>query len=204
MKRFRIAAVGLAILSAGCAGVSSQQFDPKGEPLKTIAFINVPNPVQYEAVDWGGGAGMIGGAVAGIAVQAEAKTMSEALTRAAKEASFDYSREMQTAVSERLRRAGFKVVMVRAEREAPNALISDYAKVPVADADALLDIDARTVGYASYNITDPDFRPYVKADVRLVSAKTRAVFYSEQVQFGYQNPYMSATQLPSDRKYYFK
>src|SRR5262249_27513255 len=129
MKSFRAAVVGLAVLSAGCTGVSSQQFTSQGEPLKTIAFINVPNPVQYEAVDWGGGAGMIGGAVAGVAIQAEARTMSEALTKAAKEASFDYSREMQTAVAERLRRAGFKVVMVRAEREAPKALISDYGKV---------------------------------------------------------------------------
>jgi len=203
MKSFRTAALGLAVLSAGCAGVSSQQFDSQGEPLKTIALINVPNPVQYEAVDWGSKAGMFG-AVGGVAIQADAKTMSEALTKAAKEASFDYSREMQTAVAERLRRAGFKLVMVRAEREAPNALILDYGKVPAADADALLDIDARTVGYASYNIADPDFRPYLRADVRLVSAKTRAVLYSEQVMFGYQNPYMSGTQLPSDRKYYFK
>jgi hypothetical protein len=203
MKSFGAAAVALAVLSAGCAGVSSQQFNAQGEPLKTIAFINVPNPVQYEAVDWGSEAGMFG-AVGGVAIQADAKTMSEALTKAAKEASFDYSREMQAAVAERLKRAGFKVVIVRAEREAPNKLISDYGKVPAADADALLDIDARTVGYASYNIADPDFRPYVLADVRLVSAKSRAVLYSEQVMFGYSNPYMSATQLPSDQKYYFK
>src|SRR5262245_40342160 len=30
------------------------------------------------------------------------------------------------------------------------------------------------------------------------------VLYSEQVIFGYHNPLMSATQLPSDKKYYFK
>src|SRR5262249_60893868 len=83
-------------------------------------------------------------------------------------------------------------------------VISDYGKVPAADADALLHIAVRMVGYVAYNITDPDFRPYLLADVRLVSAKTRAVLYSEQVMFGYQNPLMSATQLPSDRKYYFK
>jgi len=203
MKISRAAAAGLAVLSAGCAGVSSQQFNPQGEPLKTIAFIDVPNPAQYEAVDYGSKAGMFG-AIGGAAIALDAKTMSETLTTAAKEARFDYSREMQAAVAERLRRAGFKVVMLRAEREAPNALIPDYGKVSAADADALLDIDARMVGYATYNITDPDFRPYLQADVRLVSAKTSAVLYSEQVMFGYQNPYMSATQLPSDRKYYFK
>src|SRR5262249_52891916 len=103
MTRFRTAAVGLAVLSAGCAGgVPSQEFNPQGEPLKTIALIDVPNPAQYQAVDYGSTAGMFG-AIGGAAIAADAKTMSETLTTAAKEASFDYSREMQAAVAERLR-----------------------------------------------------------------------------------------------------
>lgn len=199
----RHAIVAAALVLAGCGGAPSQQFDPKGEPIRTIALISVPNPALYEAVDYGGKAGMFG-AIGGAVIAADAKTMSETLTKVAREANFDYSREMQTAVTERLKRAGYRVVIVRAERGAPKELVADYAKVPPVDADALLDIDARMVGYATYNINDPDFRPYLTADVRLVSAKTRAVLYSEQVMFGYQNPYMSATQLPSDRKYYFK
>src|SRR5262249_59605998 len=115
MKSFRTAAVGLAVLSAGCAGVSSQQFNPQGEPLKTIALINVPNPAQYQAVDYGSKAGMFG-AIGGVAIAVDAKTISETLTKAAKEASFDYSREMQAAGAERLGRAGFKVVVVQAGR----------------------------------------------------------------------------------------
>jgi len=203
MRNLRTVALGIAVLAAGCGGVASQQFDPKGEPIRTIALISVPNPAVYEAVDYGSKAGMFG-AIGGTVIAADAKTMSETLTKAARDASFDYSREMQAAVTERLKRAGYKVVVVRAERGTPKELVADYAKVPAADADALLDIDARMVGYATYNMNDPDFRPYVQADVRLVSAKTRSVLYSEQIMFGYQNPYMSATQLPSDRKYYFK
>jgi hypothetical protein len=202
MKSFRTAAVGLAVLIAGCGGVTLQQFDPKGEPIRTIALISVPNPVQYEAAD--GSKASTFGVIGAAAMTADAKTMSETLTKAAREANFDYSREMQAAVTERLKRAGYKVIVVRAERGTAKELVADYAKVPAADADALLDIDARMVGYVTYNITDPDFRPYLLADVRLVSAKTRAVLYSEQVMFGYNNPYMSATQLPSDKKYYFK
>jgi hypothetical protein len=202
MKSFRTAAVGLAVLIAGCGGVTLQQFDPKGEPIRTIALISVPNPLQYEATD--PSVGSMFGAIGGVAIAAEAKTMSETLTKAAREANFDYGREMQAAVAERLKRAGYKVVVVRAERGTPKELVVDYAKVPASDADALLDIDARMVGYVTYNIADRDFRPWLLADVRLVSVKTRAVLYSEQVMFGYHNPYMSATQLPSDKKYYFK
>jgi curli biogenesis system outer membrane secretion channel CsgG len=205
MGSLRTAALGLTVLAVGCAtgGATLQQFNPQGETLKTIALISVPNPVQYTAVDYGGKAGLFG-AIGGAAIAADAKTMSETLTKTASDARFDYGREMQAALVDRLKRAGFKVVMVRAEREAPHALVADYAKVPSGEADALLDVDARIVGYATYNITDPDFRPYVSADVRLVSARTRAVLYSEQIMFGYHNPFMSATQLPSDKKYYFK
>src|SRR5499433_3030342 len=146
MNSLRTATLCLATLIAGCGGVTLQQFDPKGEPIRTIALISVPNPDQYEAVDYGSKASMFG-AIGGVAIAAEAKTMSETLTKAAREVNFDYSREMQAAVTERLKRAGYKVVVVRAERGTPKELVADYAKVPAADADALLDIDARMVGY---------------------------------------------------------
>src|SRR5262245_62658934 len=171
MNGRRTATLCLATLIAGCGGVSLQQFDPKGLPIRTIALISVPNPDQYETVDYGSKPRMFG-AIGGAAIAAEAKTMSETLTKTAQEANFDYSREMQAAVTERLKRAGYKVVVARAERGTPKELVADYAKVPAADADALLDIDARMVAYVSYNISDPDFRPYLLADVRLVSAKT--------------------------------
>jgi hypothetical protein len=203
MGTLKTAALGFAALLAGCGGPSSQPFNPQSEAIKTIALITVPDPSQYQAVDWGGKASLFG-AVGGVATQADATTMSLALSTAAKEANFEYSREMQTAVADRLTRAGFKVVAVTAKREAPEKLLSDYSQVPAGGADALLDVDARTVGYSSYNIQDPDLRPHVHVDVRLVSAKTRAVLYSEQILFGYHNPYMSATQLPSERQYYFK
>src|SRR5262245_33615952 len=202
MKSFRTAAVALAVLSAGCGGVTLQQFDPKGEPIKTIALISVPNPDQYEAVDYGSPAGMFG-AIGGAAIAAEAKTMSETLTKAAREANFDYSREMQAAVTERLKRAGYKVVVVRAERGTPKELVGDYAKVPRTPMRCSTSTRAWWAILAT-NINDPEFRPYLLAEVRLVSAKTRTVLYSEQLMFGYHNPLMSATQLPSDKKYYFK
>src|SRR5215510_4070558 len=129
MKSLRTATLCLATLIAGCGGVTLQQFDPKGEAIRTVALISVPNPDQYEAADYGSKAGMFG-AIGGAAIAAEAKTMSETLTKAAREANFDYSREMQTAVSERLKRAGYKVVVVRAERGTPKEPVADYAKVP--------------------------------------------------------------------------
>src|SRR5262245_38900881 len=110
MGSLRTAALGLTVLAVGCAtGVSSQQFNPQGETVRTIALISVPNPVQYTAVDYGSKAGMFG-AIGGAAIAADAKTMSETLTKAAADARFDYSREMQAALVDRLKRAGFKVV----------------------------------------------------------------------------------------------
>jgi hypothetical protein len=201
--RFRFAALALAAWLAGCTGASSQQFNPQGESIKSIALIEVPDPGLYQVTDWGGAGSMLG-ALGGAATQADAKTMSATLTKAVAEANFDYAREMQAALTERLKRAGFSVAPVRAQRAAPDKLLSDYGNLPAGGADALLDMDARVVGYSSYSIQDRDFRPHIHVDVRLVSAKTKAVLYSEQILFGYSNPYMSATQLPSDRQYYFK
>jgi len=203
VKGLKIGVLSLAAFVLGCGGVSFLQFNPQGDSVRTIALLTVPNPTQYQTVDWGGKAGFFG-AVGGVAIQADARTMTEAFTTAVKAGNFDFSREMQAAVVERLKRSGFNVVVVRAEREAPEKLLSDYGKVPSPGADALLDIDARVVGYSTYNIQDPEFRPHIYVDVRLVSAKTKAVLYSEQILFGYHNPYLSATQLPSEKQYYFK
>lgn len=203
MKSSKIAALVLAASVAGCGGVASQKFNPQAESIKTIALITVPNPVQYQTVDWGGKASFFG-ALGGAATQADAKTMSLALTQAVKESRFEYSRAMQASLAEQLRRAGFNVVSVTAQRDAPASLLADYRNVPAAGADALLDVDARVVGYSSYNVSDPDLRPHVQADVRLVSARTHATLYSEQFLFGYHNPYMQATHLPSDKQYYFR
>lgn len=187
----------------GCAGTNYQQYDAKRDPVHSIALLTVPNPSQYQVVDWGGKASLFG-AVGGVATQVSARTMSQAFTAAVKTARFDYGREMQATITERLRRAGFAVMQVSVPRTAPEKPLSDYTNVPTAGADALLDIDARVVGYSSYNITDPELRPHIHVDVRLVSAKTKFVLYSEQILFGYHNPYLSATQLPSSKRYYYK
>lgn len=196
-------AVAASVVIVGCAGSSYQQYDAKRNPVHSIALLTIPNPSQYQVVDWGGKASLFG-AAGGIATQASARTMSAAFSAAVKTVRFDYSREMQATVIQRLRRAGFVVTPVPASREAPEKLLSNYDNVPTAGADALLDIDARVVGYSSYNITDPELRPHIHVDVRLVSAKSKAVLYSEQILFGYHNPYMSATQLPSSKRYYYK
>jgi hypothetical protein len=193
---------GLLVL-AGCTGSNFQQFAPQSESIRTIALLTVPNPSAYQVVDWGGKASLFG-AVGGAAVQMDARGMGETFGAAAKAANFDFGGEMQLAVMQSLKRAGFNMLLVPASRQAPEKLLPDYSNIPSAGADAFLDIGARVVGYSSYNLQDSDFRPHLHVDVRLVSAKTKAVLYSEQILFGYHNPYISATQLPSDKQYYYK
>lgn len=193
-----------AILVSGCAtGVSYQEFKSDGAPIKTIAVLSVANPVNYHAMDFGSPAmafGAVGGAVAG----ASAASATEKFNEAVKTAKFDFSREMAARLAQHLKEQGFKVIAVSVTRETPLKMVEDYSKVPTAGADAILDVGTRMVGYSTVNMLDRDFRPHVQLDFRLVSARSRSVLYSEQVLFGYHNPFMSATELSSDKQYYFK
>jgi hypothetical protein len=202
MKTSRLALLALAASLSACATISQQQFNPQAESIHTIALISVADPVEYRTTDYGSKAGLLG-PIGGAAIASGAAKMTAALTQAVKESKFDYSRAMQAALTEQLTRAGYKVVTVSARRDGAK-LLSDYSAVPSGGADALLDIEGLVVGYSSVSVYDGDLRPHVQVNARLVSAKTRAPLYSEQFLFGYHNAFMSATELPSDKQYYFK
>ncbi|MCR4300096.1 MAG: hypothetical protein NUV51_00630 [Sulfuricaulis sp.] len=194
-----------AILTiSGCAtGVSYQEFKTGKAPIKTIAILSVSNPVKYQIMNYGSPTvafGAIGGAVAG----AKAASATEKFNEAIKTTHFDFSKEMMTRLTRYLREQGYNVVAVGVKRESPLKLIEDYSKVSTAGADAILDVGIRSVGYATVNMMDRDFWPHVQMDLRLVSAGSKSVIYSEQVLFGYHNPFMSATELPADKQYYFQ
>src|SRR5690348_1263445 len=97
----KVAALALAASLAGCAGVSNQQLSAQHEPIRTIALITVPSPAQYRTTDYGSKAGMFG-AFGGVAIASSAEKMSDALTKAVKDSSFEYSRAMQAAVTDQL------------------------------------------------------------------------------------------------------
>lgn len=195
---------GVVLAISGCAtGVSYREFKTESAPIKTIAILSVSNPVNYHAMDFGSPAmafGAIGGAVAG----ANAASATEKFDASVKASRFDFSKEMMGRLTQHLREQGYNVVSVSVKRESPLKMVEDYSKVPTAGADAILDVGTRSVGYSTVNMMDRDFRPHVQMDFRLVSAGSKAVLYSEQVLFGYHNPFMSATELPADKQYYFK
>ena len=194
--------VGFVFVLSGCAGVSYQEYKPKA-PIKTIALISVPNPPAYHAMDFGH-PGLAFGAVGGAVAGTKAASTTDVFNKAIRATGFDFSKQMRAALTPRLRQAGFNVVSVHVKREAPNKLIENYSKVPSAGADAFLDIAVRWVGYSTVNLFDREFRPHIEVIVRLVSVRTKAVFYSEHVTFGYHNPTQSATELPAERRYFYK
>lgn len=198
-----ITMLGATLAFSGCAtGVSYQEFKSEA-PIKTIAVLTASNPVNYHAMDFGSPAlafGAVGGAVAG----ASAASDTEKFNAAVKTANFDFSKELTARLTQYLGAQGFKVIAVSVKRESPIKMVEDYSGVPNAGADAILDIGTRSVGYSTVNMMDRDFRPHVQMDFRLVSARDKTVLYSEQVLFGYHNPFMSATELPADKQFYFK
>jgi hypothetical protein len=202
LKRIFSCTVVVTVL-AGCAGgVSQQEYRTPTEPIRTIGVLSISNPLSYHAMDFGS-PGLAFGAVGGAVAGAGAASQTEAFDKVVKAEGFDYSKHLQAALVQRLKAAGFQVVAVSAKR-VPGKPIEDYAAIRAAGVDAYLDLTPTWIGYATYNMFDRDFRPDVRVSVRLAAAKDGTALYSEQLMYGYKNPFMSATDLSAGKEHYYK
>lgn len=189
----------LVMVSTGCAvGVSHTPFkqDPNA-PVRSIAVVNVPNPVMTTIHNWGSIAGGIG------AANSQSK-YREPLTNLLTTENFDFAKEMRVAIVDRLQLAGYQVTSLNVVREDSGKLLDDYSKLPNAGADAILDLATGVYfGYANVSILDNRFRPNIVMRARLVSSKTRQPLYAEEIMYGWTNFFMKATDLPAPEKYYY-
>ena len=197
--------VGLVL--AGCAGVSKQAFRaPQNHTIKNIAVMNVPQVSQYVAADFANpmlAFGAIGGAIVGAGIADKTTIMNKQLA----DDGFDFGKEMEGALLKQLADGGFAAEPVATSRKVAQGsmrLLDDYAAVKASTADAYLDVAPLSVGYGTFHpIFEPDWRPYIQLQVRLVSAKDKEVLYSDQITYGYNNPLLSdRVILPPKEAYY--
>jgi hypothetical protein len=193
-------------LLSGCASVSQQAFQrPSDKPLKKIAFIKIPEPPIYYAMDWGNPGmmfGAIGGAIAGAQINAETKQFNDMVSSTGQlKAEIFYDR-----LSSDLQRLGYEIIPVEVPREEPGKLLESYDGLSQSNADAILDvvIAPMGIGYSTVNLFERDFRPDVRINVNLISRYSKGVLYAKSFMYGYHNPFMSATDLDAPESYFFK
>lgn len=196
----------LPALAAGCAVQSQVAFDPaQTQHIRTVALINIPKPPAPTIRNHASPAVLVGGGLAaGVAAASSASENQDPFGKLLASQRFDFAREMEQAITERLRGMGYRVVRVEFARENPYALLKDYDKVPTAGADAILDAtNGVFFGYSNVNLMDSKYRPHLHVYMRLVDAKTKNVLYGDEMLYGYTNPFVSAAKLPAPDKYFY-
>jgi hypothetical protein len=202
----RALVAGMVVLAGGCAIQSQVAFDPaQNRHIRTVALVNIPTPPAPTIRNHASPAVLLGGGLAaGVAAASSAAGNQDPFGKLLASQRFDFSKEMEQAITERLRRMGYRVVRVEFARENPYGLLKDYDKVPTAGADAILDAtNGVFFGYSNVNLTDSKYRPHLHVYMRLVDAKTKDVLYGDEMIFGYTNPFMSAAKLPAPDKYFY-
>lgn len=166
----------------------------------------MPQVSQYAAPDFANpmlAFGAIGGAIVGAGVADKMTLLNKQLA----DDGFDFSKEMEGALLKGFADGGFAAESIAASRKVARGsmqLLDDYAAVKTSSADTYLDIVPLVVGYGTFHpLFEPDWRPYIVVQVRLVSAKDKAILYSDQITYGYKNPLLSdQVILPPKEAYY--
>jgi hypothetical protein len=190
-----LVAVFLLIL-AGCAGVTKKQVSKEEiNKVKSIVIVKVHNIEEYQLNDFGNPLGAIGAAV-------NAATKTDTLNEILASNGFDFASQMETELKAHLESAGYTVQVADVKKENPRKLLENYKGVNIGNADAVIDVAIRVIGYASITITDPDYRPYLDMLVNL-KGKQGNLIYGDHILYGGHNPFMDAHEIESPKEYFY-
>jgi hypothetical protein len=198
----RVALIALlAIIAVGCAINNRQPFDRSANrDIKTIGMLEPAFGGGYVIVTRDH---FIPGNLAGIIMLAEARDRnvlpdSGEFSALIKERKFDAAKEFQSALEGELTRVGYRVKILKPQREKLD-FVEDYSKLDK-EVDAYLDI-ALGAGYYRLDIAE-DYLPSVFVRLRLVRKDGKAV-YKDFVTYGYQFTRFELN-IDSDPAYIFK
>jgi hypothetical protein len=203
-----VVALGIVgLLLAGCAGVSKQAFRaPQNHTIHNIAVLNVPQVPRYSADDFANpmlAFGAIGGAIVGAGVADKMTILNKQLA----DDGFNFSKEMEGALLKGFADGGFaaeSVAVSRKEGQGSKQFLDDYAAVKASGADAYLDLVPLVVGYGTFHpVFEPDWRPYIRLQVRLVSARDKSILYSDQIAYGNKNPFLADQLIEAPKQAYY-
>lgn len=194
MNKLAVVALVLSFM-VGCTAPMKKFEAAKHPQIKTIAVLSVGGPGQYSLEDYGNVFGVIGGLVNGVSKE-------DAFNMLLSKNGYDFAKRMQSELKKRLESVGYKVIIVEAERKTAGALLDSYEQFKSVPADAYLDVASQLAGYASKNMTDSAYRPYLNVRALLL-ANGGDVAYQEHFAYGLDNPLWNLTEIPAPKDYYF-
>ncbi len=183
---------GVILGLVGCMASPQQGVVRKNEidyqvvsPVRRIAILDIPNPPFYWMGE-GTGAGSVAFGVWGMMAE-----LANAGKNSHLYGDFDFSDLTKQRLEKNLGGYGYEVKVVEVEREEGKeaTLMKSYDDIDAGRVDAILDVVPISVGYKGANsltLAIPDLAPHVTVAVRLVSASSKEVIYSESFSYGYQ------------------
>jgi hypothetical protein len=194
--RLAIRFLALSMLALTSAAPASAQTAPPADKavpdrIRKIALIPAPEPLEYVALTKTGGTaaasfGLIGALIGGAVAAAQTSENTPKMTEAMRALDARLGATLTDTLEARLRAQNLEIVRIESlAREKPHERLKDYSGIET-DADAILDVVIRHVGYYRIQPTD-DFGPGMRVDLRLVTAKTKQLILSDDPGYGLAN-----------------
>lgn len=196
-----IAVVGAALCLSACASAYvGKPYERSDAGIHNIALAAgaVPDKASaFQVASVGSNFGLVGALVdAGIQ-----KSREDAVNSSLTQAGFDAKAKLQERIAADLATNGYAVKPLSETPRAKREFLATYPKAD--DADAYLDVVVLDYGYLSAGYGKP-FRPTVKAEVRLVSARDPAKTLMEnQIDYNAMSPRDGVVTISPNPEYEF-
>jgi len=168
--------VALALMT-GCASMTRVELAQDGlAGIRAVDLVMAPEPEAYAVTMLNHPGTAVGGAIGAFIVIADQSAKTDRVKRALEGQPISITRTMANVLVPRLKAAGYRVRQIEAPWVPQSLPPSVNVAAVESDADALLVIAPRTVGFVAASAFAP-YEPTVMAEVTLLDRDRKTVLY---------------------------
>jgi len=210
MFKKHLSVLFVLILLLSCSSKTILDYNSR-QKVKTIALLEITHPPGWvfgveisDVADIILGLGTGGGYLKAIVDHTidntnESDAMAAVFEAILKKNDFSISKSLQTNLKKDLERLGYRVEIVKVNREIQE-FYSNYETINSQKFDAILDIYIRTYGYTKDNWGKP-YSPQVDAHIKLVNAQSGKLMHQDRITYGINNILMDGILAPKQHQY---
>jgi hypothetical protein len=178
MRWVRLAGIVAALaLTAGCASMSRTELAQDGlAGIRTVDVVMPPEPGDYQVTMAAHPGAAVGGAIGAVIIIADQSAKTDRVRHALEGHPISITRTMASVLVQRLKAAGYRVRQIEAPWVPQSLPPSVNVAAVESDADALLVVAPRTIGFVAGSAFSP-YQPTVMAEVTLLGRDHKAVLY---------------------------
>jgi hypothetical protein len=178
MRWVRLAGVVAALaLTAGCASMTRTELAQDGlAGIRVVDVVMPPEPSDYQVSMVSHPGAAVGGAIGAIIIGADQSAKTDRVKQALAGQPIAITRTMAGVLVQRLKAAGYRVRQIEAPWVPQSVPPSVNVEAVESDADALLVVAPRTIGFVASSALEP-YQATVMAEVTLLGRDHKAVLY---------------------------